>query len=420
MAISMIRQFLKFEAAGGIMLMLATVLAVLLANSAFNGLYEGFRDIPVAIQFGALEISKPFLLWVNDGLMAVFFFLVGLEIKREFLQGELSTPDRLALPAAAAVGGMALPALVYVGINWGDDQALNGWAIPAATDIAFALGILALLGSRAPLALKVLLTAIAVIDDLGAIVIIAIFYTDNLSLFPLYAAGVCIAGMFFCNLFRVGKLAIYILLGIALWICVLKSGVHATLAGVITAFAIPLAPRKSDGRSLLMDLEHALHPWVAFAILPVFAFANAGVSFSGISLNSFIEPVKLGISLGLIIGKQVGIMAMLWLCIRFRIAPMPPGTNWGQLYGVSLLCGIGFTMSLFIGGLAFEHSDFEANIRLGVLSGSIVCALLGTVVILFSPTRKDASVIPESAAPTETNVEEIAAANDVETPKNPA
>jgi len=386
----MIRQFLRFEAAGGIMLMFATVLALLLANSPFNAVYEGFRDIPVAIRFGALEIAKPLLLWVNDGLMAVFFFLVGLEIKREFLQGELSSADRLALPAAAAVGGMALPALVYAAINWGDDQALNGWAIPAATDIAFALGILALLGSRAPLALKVLLTAVAVIDDLGAIVIIAIFYTDNLSLYPLYVASGLIAALFLCNLFRVGKLSVYAVLGIALWICVLKSGVHATLAGVVAAFAIPLAPRKSDGRSMLIDLEHNLHPWVAFAILPIFAFANAGVSFAGIGLHSFVEPVKLGISLGLIIGKQVGIFAMLWLCIKFRIAPMPPGTNWGQLYGVALLCGIGFTMSLFIGGLAFEHSDFEANIRLGVITGSVVCAVLGAGVILFSPTPKDA------------------------------
>ena len=415
MALSMIRQFLKFEAAGGIVLMAAAVLALVLANSAFGQLYTGFIDIPVAIQIGALEIAKPLILWINDGLMAVFFFLVGLEIKREFLEGELSSPARIALPAIAAVGGMAIPALVYVVINWGDPQALNGWAIPAATDIAFALGILALIGSRAPMSLKILLTAIAIIDDLGAIVIIAIFYTDNLSTGPLYVAAIAISGLVLLNLFRVGKLSFYIVLGIVLWVCVLKSGVHATLAGVITAFAIPLKPRKSDGRSLLLDLEHSLHPWVAFAILPLFAFANAGVSFEGIGLHSFVEPVKLGISLGLVVGKQLGIFTMLWLCIKFRIAPMPPDTSWGQLYGVSLLCGIGFTMSLFIGGLAFEHSDFEANIRLGVITGSVICAVLGAAVILFSPRPKLADTAPIDEAPSAEPAEPDEAVEIIET-----
>ncbi len=393
MPVSMIREFLKFEAAGGIVLIIAAALALVLANSPLDTIYLAFLDIPLAIQVGDLVIAKPMLLWINDGLMAVFFFLVGLEIKREFLEGELSSPSQIALPAMAAVGGMVFPALVYVIINWGDTQSLNGWAIPAATDIAFALGILALVGSRAPLSLKILLTAIAIIDDLGAIVIIAIFYTSDLSLTALYVAAAAIVGLAVVNLLRVTHLAAYVLLGIVLWVCVLKSGVHATLAGVITAFAVPLETRDDEGRSLLKHLEHALHPWVAFAILPIFAFANAGVSFEGVGLSSFVEPVSLGIALGLFLGKQLGIFAMIWLTIRFGIAPMPAGTNWVQLYGVSLLCGVGFTMSLFIGGLAFEHSSFDAPIRLGVLTGSIASAVCGYLLLVIGP-RAEAEAAP--------------------------
>lgn len=394
MPVSMIREFLRFEAAGGIILILAAAIALILANSPLGVIYTQFLEVPVAVQVGGLEIAKPLLLWINDGLMAIFFFLVGLEIKREFLEGELSTPSQLALPALGAIGGLALPALIYVAINWGDLQALNGWAIPAATDIAFALGILALVGSRAPISLKILLTAIAIIDDLGAILIIAIFYTDSLSLTALYAAGFAVAGLAIVNRLNITRLAPYVLLGIVLWVCVLKSGVHATLAGVVAAFFVPLRQREDDRQSLLKHVEHNLHAWVAFGILPLFAFANAGVSFAGVGLHSFVEPVKLGISLGLFLGKQVGVFAMLWLCIRFSIAPMPKDANWTQLYGISLLCGIGFTMSLFVGSLAFEHSSFDAPIRLGVLTGSIVSAAIGYAVFRFGPAASTKATEP--------------------------
>ena len=385
MAISRIRQFLRMEAAGGLILIAAAVLALVVANGPLAWLYAGFLDVPVAIQIGRLEIAKPLLLWVNDGLMAVFFFLVGLEVKREFLVGELSSPAKIALPGLAAIGGVALPAAIYVAINWDGGEDLNGWAIPTATDIAFALGVLALLGSRAPLALKVLLTAIAIFDDIGAIVIIAVFYTDGLSIEALYAAGVFIAALALLNRLRVLRLAPYILLGIALWICVLKSGVHATLAGVVTALAIPMRPRRGEEETLLEHLEHVLHPWVAFAIVPIFAFANAGVSFEGLGLKSFVEPVKLGITMGLFLGKQLGCFAFMWLAIRVGLASMPRGTTWSQLYGVSLLCGIGFTMSLFVGSLAFEHSGFDAPIRLGVLTGTLLSAVCGYLLLAFGP-----------------------------------
>jgi len=386
MAVSMIREFTRLEAAGGIVLAVAAVAALIFANSPLGGVYNAFLETPVAIQFGKLEIAKPLLLWINDGLMAIFFFLVGLEIKREFLEGELSSPSQIALPGIAAIGGMAVPALIYVAINWESTENLNGWAIPAATDIAFALGVLALVGSRAPLSLKVLLTAIAIFDDLGAIIIIAFFYTDQLSLTALAYGAVAVAGLIAVNLFRVTHVAAYLLLGIALWICVLKSGVHATLAGVITALAVPLRTHDDEGHSLLRHLEHELHPWVAYAILPLFAFANAGVSFQGVGLYNFIEPVKLGISMGLFVGKQIGVFGLLWFCIHYGIARMPEGSNWAQLYGVSLLTGVGFTMSLFIGSLAFEHTDFDTPIKIGVFTGSILSAVVGYLVLRLAPS----------------------------------
>ena len=388
MPISRIREFLKFEAAGGIILIFAAALALVLANSQFGSLYVAFLDIPVSIQVADLIIAKPLLLWINDGLMAIFFFLVGLEIKREFLEGELSSMSQITLPALAAIAGMVVPALVYVLFNLGEPQNLNGWAIPAATDIAFALGIMALVGSRAPLSLKILLTAVAIIDDLGAIIIIALFYTDNLSLISLYIGIGAAAVLFLLNVFRVNHVAAYILVGIVLWVCVLKSGVHATLAGVVTALAIPLKTTDAEGHSLLRHLEHILHPWVAFAILPIFAFANAGVSFEGIGFDAFLEPVTLGIAAGLFLGKQFGIFGAMWLAIRFGVAPMPVATNWRQLYAVAVLCGVGFTMSLFIGSLAFADPAFEAPLRIGVLSGSILSAIFGFLLFWLGPVPK--------------------------------
>ena len=387
MPLTWLREFLRLEASSGIILILAAAAALLCANSPLGNYYVEFLKIPGSVQVGALEVSKPLLLWVNDLWMAVFFFLIGLEIKRELLEGELSTRADLLLPAAAAVGGMVVPALIYVLINLDNPVNLNGWAIPAATDIAFALGILAILGSRVPLSLKVLLTAIAIIDDLGAILVIAIFYTANMSLMSLGLAVLVILGLVLLNLFRVNHVAAYLILGTMLWVCVLKSGVHATLTGVLTAFAIPLKVEDDDGHSLLKRLEHILHPWVAFLILPMFAFANAGISFEGISPASFLEPVTLGIAVGLILGKQLGVFLPLWLCIKFGIAQMPTNASWVQLYAISILCGIGFTMSLFIGGLAFELSDFKAPVRLGVLTGSIVCAVLGFALLRFSPQK---------------------------------
>ncbi len=385
MPLTWLREFLRLEASSGIVLIFAAAAALLCANSPVGDYYVEFLKIPGSVQIGGLEIAKPLLLWVNDLWMAVFFFLIGLEIKREFLEGELSTRADLILPMAAAFGGMVVPALIYVLLNWDNPVNLNGWAIPAATDIAFALAILALLGSRAPLSLKVLLTAIAIIDDLGAILVIAIFYTANMSLVSLGLAGLAILGLVLLNIFRVSRVAAYLIVGTILWVCVLKSGVHATLAGVVTAFAIPLNVEDEDGHSPLKHLEHSLHPWVAFLILPMFAFANAGISFEGMSLASFLEPVTMGITLGLIIGKQIGVFLPLWLCIKSGIAQMPTNAGWVQLYAVSILCGIGFTMSLFIGGLAFELSDFKAPVRLGVLTGSIVCAVLGYALLRFSP-----------------------------------
>jgi len=382
----MMREFLAMETAGGILLVAATIVAMVLANSGFAPHYVAFLDIPVAIKLGVLEIAKPLLLWINDGLMAIFFFLIGLEIKREFLKGELSSFSQIALPAIGAIGGVVLPALIYIYVNSGSPENLNGWAIPAATDIAFALAVLSLLGDRVPLALKILLLAIAIFDDLGAILIIAFFYTDQLSINTLLLGLIPCAGLLWLSAKNVTRPAPYILLGIILWVMVLKSGVHATLAGVVTAFAIPMTRRVGAKQGLLVELEHGLHPWVAFAILPLFAFANAGVSFAGVGLECFIEPVKLGISLGLFVGKQFGIFIMLWLAIVLGLARMPTGVNWGMLYGVSVLAGIGFTMSLFIGSLAFEHSGFDAPIRLGVLTGSILSAFVGLVILhLFCP-----------------------------------
>jgi Na+:H+ antiporter, NhaA family len=385
------RRFLAGESAGGIALALAAAVALVLSNSAWGPVYERLLQVPFEIRLGQdlLVLAKPAVVWINDLWMAVFFFLVGLEIKREFTEGELNSPRQAALPAAAAIGGMALPALIYAAINWGEPVALRGWAIPAATDIAFAIGVLMLLGPRVPASLKVFLTAVAIIDDLGAIVIIALFYTEQLSLAMLGGAAVCVSVLALMNRGGVTRVDAYAVIGLVLWLCVLKSGIHATLAGVATALAVPM--RRPDGGSPLHDTEHALHPWVTYLILPTFAFANAGVSFAGVTWATLLEPVTLGIAAGLVLGKAVGIFGTTWLMVRGGLAETPSGASWAQVLGVSLICGIGFTMSLFIGGLAFEGQDpaYEVRVKLGVLAGSLLAATLGALVLLrASPARQ--------------------------------
>jgi NhaA family Na+:H+ antiporter len=400
MPVTAIKQFLKLEAAGGIVLVGAAALAMIMANSVLGGIYEAVLAIPVAIQIGALVIAKPLLLWINDGLMAVFFFLVGLEIKREVLQGELSSLAQASLPGVAAVGGMLVPALIYVLFNLGDGDALRGWAIPAATDIAFALGVLALLGRRAPPALKIFLLAIAIMDDLGAIIIIALFYTAHLSWISLALAGAGLLVLVAFNRFGITRIAAYVLVGVVVWICVLKSGVHATLAGVAVAFCIPLRARDAEGRSPLEHLEHILHPWSAFMIVPIFAFANAGISLQGMTLGALFSGIPLGIAAGLFIGKQIGVFGFTYVAVRAGICEMPPGTKWSQIYGLAMLTGIGFTMSLFIGTLAFEDIEHAAPVRLGVLSGSLLSAIGGYLLLRVVGTAE-----PEALAESEPALE---------------
>ena len=377
MPLSRIKEFFHWEAAGGLVLVAASMAAILIANSPLSGFYGWFLDVPGAVRIGDFEIAKPLLLWINDGLMAIFFFLVGLEIKRELAEGELSSPSKVLLPAIAAVAGMAVPAAVFVFINRSDAAHLSGWAIPSATDIAFALAVLSMV--RVPASLKLLLTAIAILDDLGSIVIIAAFYTDQISTGSLGLAILGLVGLGVLNRLRVTALAPYVVIGIFLWACVLKSGVHATLAGVLVAAAIPV--RGGEGGSPLRRAEYGLHPWVAFLVLPLFGFANAGVPLGGLSLDSFLEPVTLGVALGLFLGKQAGIFGSVWLAVKLRVASMPQGASWRQVWGVAALCGIGFTMSLFIGSLAYEHAQFDAPVRLGVLAGSIASAALGIVIL---------------------------------------
>ena len=381
-ALRALQDFLRLEAAGGLVLMAAAVVAMAVANSPLADAYTRLLDLPVETRIGPLEIAKPLLLWINDGLMAIFFFLVGLELKREMLEGHLSSVRRATLPALAAIGGMLAPAIVYVAFNRGDAEAMNGWAIPAATDIAFALGVLSLLGERVPTALKAFLLSVAVFDDLGAIVVIALFYTSSLSLQALGVAALFLVALGLLSWFGVRKPAAYIVLGVPLWVAVLKSGVHATLAGVVLALFIPLRETAHD-HSPLRHLEHRLHPWVAFGVLPIFAFANAGVSLRGLSLADLAHPVPLGIALGLFAGKQIGIMLTSWLAVRLGLAALPAGTGWRPLYGVSLLCGIGFTMSLFVASLAFEQGggEYGGLERLGILSGTFVSAIAGYVVL---------------------------------------
>lgn len=380
---SFISGFFKLESAGGIMLMFAAALAVLVANTPLQSYYTLLLDTLVEIRVGALEIAKPLLLWINDGLMAIFFFLVGLELKRELIEGELSDKRNIILPGVGAIGGMVLPALIYAYFNAGDTIAMKGWAIPAATDIAFALGILSLLGSRVPTSIKVFLTSVAIFDDIGAILIIAFFYTANISLPALIVVASCIPILVFLNKRGTESKSTYFLVGIIMWVAMLKSGVHATLTGVIVAMFIPIKSKTEPHYSPLKSLEHDLHTVVAFFVLPIFAFANSGISFINISSEQFFHTVPVGIALGLFVGKQAGIFGLCWLFIKLKLTNLPSGMSWISLYGTAALCGIGFTMSLFIGSLAFEETGINLlfDERLGIILGSLLSGIVGYLVL---------------------------------------
>lgn len=385
-----ITSFFKLESASGIILMFAAVLAIILANSPLQSYYALLLDTPVEIRVGAFEIAKPLLLWINDGLMAVFFFLVGLELKRELIEGELSDVRNVILPGVGAVGGMAVPALIYIYFNFDDPIAMQGWAIPAATDIAFALGVLTLLGSRVPTSIKLFLTSLAIFDDIGAIIIIAIFYTAKISVTALIIAIVCIAVLGWLNRRNPDSTSLYIVVGTIMWAAMLKSGVHATLAGVILAMFIPLKSKSNPKYSPLKMMEKDLHSVVAFFVLPVFAFANAGINLAGVGVDSLLHSVPLGIALGLFFGKQIGVFGFCWFAIKLNMARLPGGVSWTSLYGVATLCGIGFTMSLFVGSLAFEETGINNMFdeRLGIILGSLLSGIAGYFILRISLPSK--------------------------------
>lgn len=380
---SFIQRFLKLESSAGILLMMSAALAIFLANTPFNLYYNAVLMLPVEVKVGAIEIAKPLLLWINDGMMAIFFLLVGLELKRELIEGQLSDRRKIVVPAVGAVGGMIVPALIYVWFNWNDPIALKGWAIPAATDIAFALGILALLGSRVPVSLKIFLTSLAIFDDIGAIIIIALFYTSKISIAALLACVLFSLILFILNRRGSYSTSAYMFIGVLMWVAMLKSGVHATLAGIILAIFIPIREKDNPESSPLKDLEHDLHSLVAFFILPVFAFANSGVNFSGVTLDSLMHGVPTGIAAGLFIGKQVGIFGLIWLAVKFARVQLPEGMNMLSLYGTAALCGVGYTMSLFIGSLAFEETGVNLlfDERLGIIIGSLLSGIVGYLVL---------------------------------------
>ncbi len=381
-----ITKFFQTEAAGGILLVSVSILAIILANSPLALYYTLLIDTPVMIKVGALEISKPLLLWVNDGLMAVFFLLVGLELKRELLEGELSDKKKIIMPGLGAMGGMLVPATIYIFINSADPVAVKGWAIPAATDIAFALGVLSLLGSRVPNSLKIFLTSLAIFDDIGAILIIAVFYTNKLSFLALAIAGLCVCVLYFLNKRGVVEKSLYLVVGIIMWVAMLKSGVHATLAGVVLALFIPIKSQKTPGISPLKELEDDLHSAVMFFIVPVFAFCNAGISLANVGSEQILHNVPLGIALGLFFGNQIGVFGFCWLGIKLKLTELPSDVSMLSLYGVSALCGIGFTMSFFIGSLAFEETGVNLMVdeRLGIILGSIASGILGYSILRFS------------------------------------
>ncbi|HEY9034294.1 MAG TPA: Na+/H+ antiporter NhaA [Pseudomonadales bacterium] len=378
-----IRRFFAMESASGILMMAAAVLAMIFANSSLQPTYQLLIDIPFEVRMGEFAIAKPLLLWINDGLMAIFFFMIGLELKREVLEGELSDLRRIVFPLLGAIGGMAVPALIYLFFNHTEAQAMHGWAIPAATDIAFSLAILSLLGPRVPITLKIFLTSLAIFDDIGAIVIIALFYTAHISVKALVVVGLCLPALYLLNRFRVTDRSVYLAVGLVMWVAMLKSGVHATLAGVLLAMFIPMYSDDSHSYSPLKSTEHDLHAVVAYIILPVFAFANAGIHFAGIGAEQLLHPVTLGIALGLFVGKQIGVFSLCWLGVRLGFARLPQGMNLVSLYGVALLCGIGFTMSLFIGSLAFA-ANAPYDERLGIILGSLVSAVAGYLLLRFS------------------------------------
>ena len=386
-----IENFMKKESSAGLLLIFVTVLALFLENSFLTDFYTKFLHTPIEVRFGALHIAKPLLLWVNDGLMAIFFFLIGLEVKREVMEGHLSTIKQVTLPTIAAIGGMVVPALVFVFFNKGDDFAMNGWAIPTATDIAFALGILSLLGPRIPVSLKIFLMALAIIDDLGAIVIIALFYTTKLSTLSIIIAAISLVALFITNRMKVIAKSVYIIIGLILWISVLKSGVHATLAGVALAFMIPLNSKDKDGNSfsMLKEMEHGLHNWVSFIILPLFAFVNAGVYLQDISVDEMSGSVPMGIMLGLFLGKQLGVFGFSFIAIKMGLASLPKDSNWLLLYGVSVLTGIGFTMSLFVDSLAFNDTQlFHYADKLAILIGSFLSGIVGYSILKIATKEK--------------------------------
>ncbi len=379
-----VEDFIKKESSAGIILIIVTLIALTLENSPLSIHYNEFLHIPVEIKFANLHIAKPLLLWINDGLMAIFFMLIGLEVKREILEGELSSRAQVVLPLIAAVGGMVVPALFYVLFNYNDEFAMKGWAIPTATDIAFALGILSLLGNRVPASLKIFLMALAIIDDLGAIVIIALFYTSNLSVASIVVATISLCALILMNVFKVTKQSLYIVVGVILWVSVLKSGVHATLAGVALAFCIPMKSHDEYGNefSMAKDIEHGLHYWVAFLILPLFAFVNAGINLGEISMEQMFGGVPMGIIAGLFIGKQVGVFGFSYLAIKFGYATLPSGSNMMQLYGLSVLTGIGFTMSLFVDSLAFtDASLYQYADKLAIIIASVLSGVIGYLIL---------------------------------------
>ncbi len=380
-------EFLKSDATGGILLIIATILALALVNSSLSHWYEYFLHIPMEIRVGSLHLDKTLHHWINDGLMVIFFLMVGLEVKREVIAGHLSSLRQVALPTIAALGGIAVPAIIYLYFNHADPVARDGWAIPTATDIAFALGILSLLGKRVPLSLKLFLMALAIIDDLGAIIIIALFYTTDLSMISIYIASISLVVLILFNIFGVSRKSFYFAVGLVLWVSVLKSGVHATLAGVALALTIPMVAKNEDGIvfSPLKEIEHSLHPWITFFILPLFAFVNAGIDMRSLSIDEITQPVPMGIALGLFLGKQLGVFGLSWLAIKLKIATLPKGSSWLMLYGVSLLTGIGFTMSLFIDSLAFsDDALFAYTDKLAILIGTLLSAVFGYFVLRYA------------------------------------